>query len=196
MNSVPEPQVALNVDEIIITSQLYTRLPRPHNAEHVRANLLRLGECLGSNPKTLLDQLVSTAVDLCLAGSAGFSLLKSTSDGDSQFVWEAMAGVYASFVGGTTPRNFSPCGVTLDRNAPQLFHYPCRFFHYFNEVSPPIVEGLVLPMHAAGRPLGTLWVVSHHEERKFDIHDVDVMSNLCYLCIAALCTRTRLRNVS
>jgi GAF domain-containing protein len=53
-------------------------------------------------------------------------------------------------------------------------------------VEPAIVEGLVLPVQFDGIALGTLWVVSHDEERKFDAEDVRIMSALAYFTVAAL----------
>ena len=97
-----------------------------------------------------------------------------------------MAGVYAGYVGGTTPRDFSPCGTTLDRRSPQLFHYPGRLFTYFQAVEPPLVEGLVLPLTFDHISLGTIWIVSHDDERKFDREDVRVMTSLSYFTVAAL----------
>src|SRR5688572_24678767 len=73
------------------------------------------------------------------------------------FRWVALAGQYANYVGGTTPRDFSPCGVCLDRNAPQLYLWPARYFTYIRPITPPIVEGLVIPFHVDGRAIGTIW---------------------------------------
>lgn len=46
--------------------------------------------------------------------------------------------------------------VTLDYDSPQLFAYPGRYFHYFNDVDVPIVEGLVIPFRVGETMEGTV----------------------------------------
>ncbi len=175
------------LDDILITGELLLREVRP--AAYIAENqaLVGLARDMSGVPQNLLQGLVDRAVELCGAGSAGISLLKHEG-GRTFFQWEAMAGVYAQYAGGTTPRDHSPCGVTLDRGEPQLFHYPGRYFTYFNAVSPPIVEGLVVPFHLHGAILGTIWIVSHDGERKFDQEDVRIMTSLAEFTAAALRT--------
>ena len=72
-------------------------------------------------------------------------MLETNPGGGQVFRWTNLAGKLEKYTGGTTPRGFSPCGVTMDRDSPQLFSYPGRYFQYFNEVATPIVEGLVVP---------------------------------------------------
>jgi hypothetical protein len=104
------------------------------------------------SPERLLKQLVELGVELCKAGAAGVSLLKTGPDRDVIFHWAALAGVFA---------------------------YPARVFTYFNDVPTPIVEGRILPLYGVDRkPLGTIWVVSHDEGRNFDHGDVEVMQRL------------------
>jgi len=81
-------------------------------------------------------------------------------------------------VNGTTPRDFSPCGVCLDQNAPVLFSFPERRFTYFQSAGVPFVEGLVIPFAVAGRPIGTVWILTHTTEHAFDREDVRVMTEL------------------
>lgn len=169
------PQACL--EDVLITGEIGRRKPRrPDHAAENRA-LVTLAREMSDRPRQLLQRLLDIAVELCHAGSAGISLLKSGGDGE-YFLWEALSGVYAPYVGDTTPRGFSPCGTTLDRNAPQLFFYPARYFTYFGAVEPPIVEGLVIPLYAQGRPLGTIWIVSHDEDRRFDAEDVRIITSL------------------
>jgi signal transduction histidine kinase len=111
-------------------------------------------------------------------------MLRRNPDGEECFYWDALVGEYASFVGGTTPRSFSPCGTTIDRGTTQLFSYPGRFFPYLNDVSPQIVEGLVVPFFAAGKPLGTIWIVSH-DERTFGRLQAHLMEQIAAFCAAA-----------
>lgn len=179
--------------DILITDQLAMRpLRRTDEAAQLEA-LKAIAKEDTSPVKQLFSVVVQHAIRLCNAGSAGLSLLHSE-DNEQYFHWDALAGVLSGHVGDTTPRNFSPCGVTLDRRSPQLFSYPARCFNYFADVPIPIVEGLVIPIFVDGKGLGTLWIVSHDENRKFNSEDVQVMGSLAAFCEAALsCTATARR---
>jgi two-component system CheB/CheR fusion protein len=74
----------------------------------------------------------------------------------------------------------------MTRGTAQLYRYPARLYTYLSEASPPIVEGLVLPLRSASGPLGTIWIVSHAETRAFSEHDVAVMASLADFTSAAL----------
>lgn len=127
---------------------------------------------MADNPRNLLQKLVEVAVDLCAAHTAGVSLL----DGEV-FRWEAVAGVFASARGGTMPRNESPCGVCIDRDAVQLMHLADRCFPALL-AEPRFVEALLVPFHHEGRAIGTVWVVSHDANHVFDKEDERVVGVL------------------
>lgn len=148
--------------------------------------LLRLGQQMAENPDNLLRFLAGLALELCQAGSAGVSLLEGAPGGDALFKWVALAGEFAVYEDGATPHDWSPCGVCLDQGKPVLLSYPARHYTYLQQVPIPIVEVLVIPLMAGREPLGTIWVVSHEEGRKFDLEDVRVMVNLAHFTGAAL----------
>ena len=176
---------AFTVEDIVITSELHAR-KAPRTDGIAEANeYYRIAETLAESPAAALQELVNAGVALCNAGSCGLSVLERAA-GQPIFRWTHMAGVYAGYRGGTTPRDFSPCGTTLERRSPQLFRYPGRLFTYFQAVEPPIVEGLVLPLVFEHQPLGTIWIVSHDEQRRFNKEDVRVMTALGYFTVAAL----------
>ena len=175
-----------SLESILITDALAIRAPRQPDLQAEIEAFHALARQMASNPEGLLKALVLAAIRLCQAGSAGVSLLEQNSDGKEVFRWVALAGTYEGHEGGTTPRDFSPCGTCLDRNAPQLYSYPARRFTYFQPVVPPIVEGLVLPFGTEMAVLGTIWVVSHDESRHFDREDVRVMTALADFTAAAL----------
>jgi two-component sensor histidine kinase len=74
----------------------------------------------------------------------------------------------------------------VDCHAPQLFSYPARYFTYFAAVEPAIIEALVIPFYASGRPLGAIWILAHDAERHFDAEDVRLMTSLAEFTGAAL----------
>jgi GAF domain-containing protein len=175
-----------DVQQILATDQLAHRpTRRPRTAEENRA-IGELIRAMAGNEEAVLTTVTDAALRLCRAGSTGISLLEEHETEGPIFRWVALSGAYAGFVGGHTPRNFSPCGLCLGYRAPILLSYPGRIFQYFNAVEPPIVEGLVVPVSYAGEDLGTLWILSHEEARKFDGEDVRVMSNLANATAVAL----------
>ena len=162
---------------VLITEQLSSRICRRRTPQQEANSRLTLMQAANASTAELIDCFLKISIDLCRAGTAGLSLLEINASEKQEFRWTNLAGKLKNSVGGTTPRDFSPCGVTLDRNSPQLFAYPGRYFKYFNQVEVPIVEGLVIPFHV-GKTAGTVWIVSHDRQTKFDAEDARIMSSL------------------
>ena len=164
--------------EVDIRRELSSRPPRRPDSEALDVALAALARELTENPRSMLQRLVETALDLCHADTAGLSLL----EGDL-FRWEAVAGVFASYRDGTMPRAASPCGVCIDQNVTQLMHLPDRHFPALR-AEPRFVEALLIPFQVRGRPVGTVWVVSHTDARKFDREDERVVRTLAQFAAA------------
>ena len=191
--TLPAPNITepVRLEDVLITAQLARRPARPPNLQAENDAFFTITRALATGAKQddVLQMLVSAAAELCNAGTAGLSLLEApAAGGEVVFRWTHLAGHLASAVGGTTPRSFSPCGVTLDRAAPQLFSYPARYFSYFDSVPVPLVEGLVIPFSNTGAtgPTGTIWIVSHDEGRRFDWEDARIMTSLASFTAIAL----------
>jgi GAF domain-containing protein len=167
---------------VIITPELSRRPNVKGNRDQVGAALDKLAGRLFGSEQELLDALVRAALELCDAGTAGFSMLY---EDEQVFRWDALAGALAAAKGGTTPRTWSPCGTTLDFGTPQLFSNPSRCFEYFNNPTHHIFEGLVVPVYVGEKPLGTLWVASH-DDRKFDKEDLRVLQSFADFCGTAI----------
>ncbi|HEY9736824.1 MAG TPA: PAS domain S-box protein, partial [Trichocoleus sp.] len=181
-----EAPTSVTLDDVLITEVLAQRVPRTSNLQAEIQALHALARQLAEQPQTMLQTLVEVAKDLCQAGTAGVSLLDVTADGGEVFRWVAVAGTLEEYQGLTTPKNFSPCGTCLERQAPQVYFYPDRYFTRFQHAKPQIVEGLVIPFRTVTQPLGTIWVVSHDEARQFDSEDVRIMTSLADFTAAAL----------
>ena len=164
--------------EVDIRSQLSSRPPRLPEPDGLDRALAALAQEMTENPRSMLQRLVETALQLCRADTAGLSLL----EGDV-FRWEAVAGVFASYRDGTMPRAASPCGVCIDQNVTQLMHLPDRLFPALR-AEPRFVEALLIPFQVRGRPVGTVWVVSHSDARKFDREDERVVRTLAQFAAA------------
>jgi len=174
----------VTLDDILVTEELSQRSPRRPNWQAEAQAMQSLVRQMTRDSETLLQTLVETAVELCQAGTAGVSLLETTPDGEEVFCWSELAGRLAQPVDGAIPRDFSPWGVCLARGTSQLFFHPDRYFTYLQSANPPIVEALVLPLIADGHALGTIWILSHDEQRHFDWEDVRVMTSLADFAVA------------
>jgi signal transduction histidine kinase len=180
------PTEPVTLNDVLITYKLRTRRRRKANLYQENEALRALARKMASDPNKLIESLLETALELCCAGSAGLSLFETLPDGQRIFRWVCLAGQFKPYTGGTTPANFSPCGVTLERDAPQLFAYPERHFPYLAEAGLPIVEGLVIPIYVGTESPGTLWIVTHDDECKFDAEDVRVLTSLAEFTAGAL----------
>ncbi len=132
-----------------------------------------------------LDNLVTQAMELCKADSSGISLATKSDTGEPVFRWVAASGKMKDHLGGETPRHFSPCGVCVERNGPQLFSYPERFFAYLQGLGLPMAELLLIPFYADADCLGTVWVFCHEMRRQFDREDARILTSVTDLVAAA-----------
>jgi signal transduction histidine kinase len=174
------------LEDILVTHKLKSHRRRRPNSSDEIVTLYTLAKVMASSPIELVDKLLEAALELCSAGTAGLSVLETTLEGEQVFRWTHVAGLLSEHVGDSTQRNFSPCGTTLDRKSPQLFAYPGRRFQYLNGLDFTMVEALVVPVYLGDKIPGTIWVVSHDEELKFDCGDVRVMTGLAEFAGCAL----------
>jgi signal transduction histidine kinase len=165
------------LESILCTEELRRRPSRPPNYQKENAALVALSNALADTPRTVLQTLADTILEVCQSGSAGISLL-STDDGGKRFCWPAISGMWKQHIGGGTPRDFGPCGDVLDRNTPLLFGNVARRYTYFEPVTPPVAEALLVPFYVEGKAVGTIWAVAHDPQRKFDAEDERLMLSL------------------
>ncbi|MCS3969487.1 hypothetical protein M2178_003247 [Bradyrhizobium japonicum] len=95
--------------------------------------LVALAREMATAPSDILQKLAETALMLCRAHSAGFSLLEDR-DQKRVFRWRAVVGKRAPHAGRGAPRDFGPCGTVLDRNTAMLCSHPGRDLPYLGEV--------------------------------------------------------------
>ena len=176
MDTLIQPSGRSISDEVLITSQLEHRPHRPPDFEGEAQVLMLVAKQQLRRPDQVLDTLLNGAMALCGAGSAGISVIED--DGRGVFTWTHLVGSYGPQVGGSTPVDWSPCGVTVARGAPQLFCRPARCFTYFADLSPAIEEGLVVPFAIHGRIIATMWIVTHDPSWHFDSEHARVVSRL------------------
>ncbi len=166
------------LQEVDVLAEFAARPLRASNYQAECAAMTALAREMAENPHNLLQRLTELALDLCHADTVGISILS----GDI-FRWEALAGMFSSYRNGTMPRDASPCGVCIDRNATQLMSLADRCFPALR-AEPQFVEVLLIPFHDHGVPLGTIWIVAHSNDRKFDREDERIVRSLAQFASA------------
>jgi signal transduction histidine kinase len=161
---------------------------RPHRTRDlgIESKAFRiLARVMVDSPQHLPDTLLRLALKLCRAGTAGISLVETPPGSEPIFRWTSLAGLLKEHAAGFALRNFSPCGLSHDREAPQLFLYPARHFPFLNQLPVPVVEALVVPLIGVG-PAGAIWIFSHDESIVFDSEDVRILTDLADFTSSAL----------
>jgi signal transduction histidine kinase len=174
------------LDEVIITPELSRRTPRSSDLGAENKALVALAAELARSPQTVLQTVVDYAVKLCQADTAGISLLEVNQD-EEIFRLRAISGDFQGYIGNSIPRNLSASGTCVDRGEPQLFTYPYRYFTYVSKLPSAMVESLGVPLqNAQKQTIGTIWVGSYNELRKFDKEDVRLLKVLADFAVTAL----------
>lgn len=165
------------LDSILITHLLAGRPQRAALYAEENAALVALSAELVDAPDNVLQSLVDTACRLCESESAGISL-QEVADGKEIFRWHATSGRMTPCVNGVMPRDFSPCGVVVDRRATQLMADPARYYPYISQLGVEFREVLLAPFFKGKTAIGTVWITNHTTGREFDLEDVRLVENL------------------
>jgi PAS domain S-box-containing protein len=172
----------VSLESILCTDELDRRPLRAPDFEAENQALVALAQALANSPRSILQTLADTILDVLRCDSAGISLL--TRD-EKRFYWPAIAGVWKPHIGGGTPRDFGPCGDVLDRNMPLMFSHVERRYDYFSPVTPPVEECLLVPFYVQGKAVGTIWAIAHSDRRKFDAEDMRQLVSLAQFTSSA-----------
>ncbi|WP_312366182.1 HWE histidine kinase domain-containing protein [Ensifer sp.] len=152
--------------EVFITEELFRRPIDDADFLREKTALQELATHMIKDPDGVLPKFVQLAMEMTGGVSSGLSLYDGRS-APGIFHWKHLCGSLSAFEGATTPRNYSPCGVTLDQGAPVLTRHSERAYSWISDAGIEIPEVLLVPLYVGtDEPLGTLWVVSD-EERHF-----------------------------
>ena len=156
MNTFPStsfshPGVQAALADVDNKGKLRSRAFRQPDYEAEHRALLQLADAVAEHPSDVLQKLIDITCEVCRAHTAGLSLLE-THNGKELFRWEAVAGRYADCRNNTMPRNASPCGTTVDRNATHLMYMAERVFPAL-KADPPVVKALLLPFRSTEKRL-------------------------------------------
>lgn len=139
--------------------------------------LRRVTEVFAAHPEDVLQELVDIAMTCCSADSAGISLEEPDPEGQSTFRWVAVAGSFSRYIGGRTPRFYSPCGTCLDSKRPHLYRVTKPYYDFLGVAAEPITDGILIPWET-NEIRGTIWAVSHTSEEAFDRLDYELLKSL------------------
>ena len=178
-------QREFSVAEVYISEELRLRAPKRTDYLREKLALQDLAAMMADRPDDVLPRFVDLAMDLTGGVSAGLSLYEPDPP-PGVFRWRYLRGMLSPFEHATTPRNFSPCGVTLDRNSPVLSVHPERLYDWISDANIVVPEVLLVPLYLGGKePLGTLWIVAD-KEGHFDSGHARVMTELAAFVGVAL----------
>jgi two-component sensor histidine kinase len=179
--NVAGPIIALQPDpertDVFITDELHRRPPTTTDYFKEKLALQNLAARMADHPDEILPVLVDLAMEMTGSITGGLSLYEEN-PAPGVFRWHCLRGYLEKFNGGTTPRKFSPCGITLDENAPVLCRHPERTYTWLADANISLPECLLVPLYVGSSvPHGTLWLVSETEGH-FDSGHARVMSEL------------------
>jgi len=167
------------LEDILITRELARRPAPDGDAGREALAFQDLARQMVEHPEGLLPHLVQSAMMLCGAQSAGIAIYEPQPAAPGICRWWYVAGRYAPLGGMAMPRDDSPCGVCLDRNAPVLLSYPERVFAGVHETGLPHCEMLLAPLAVSGVvAFGALCVVAHDRGGQFSAGDARLLGDL------------------
>ena len=172
--SDPLTKSGMKLTDLLSDELFRQRVAKTRSKERESVALRRLSRAFAENPETVLQALVDTAVEFCGADSAGISLEEPEK---ATFRWVVVAGSFAQYLDGRTPRDYSPCGTCLDAGRPQIYQVTQPYYDYLGVRAEPILDGLLIPWSNEFLR-GTLWAVSHRSEQEFNYDDYELLSSL------------------
>lgn len=159
MNAIPRVSAGL-ADAVYPEGALAARSVPAMDVGQDKRAIQELAARMVDEPQAVLPRFVELAMQIAGGVSAGFSIYEG-GPGAGVFRWRHLHGSLAAFENATTPRDFSPCGVVLDRAAPVLTVHSERAYDWISRENIVLPEVLLVPLFAGpDEPLGTLWVVS------------------------------------
>jgi GAF domain len=137
---------------------LDSRLPGQIDLNREKLAVRDIARQMATNPTQVLPTLVDLTIELCRAVAGGISMYEKAGE---VFRWHHLRGTLERFTGATTPRDYSPCGITLDNKSPILVQKPERVYSWLVDAGVSLPECLLVPLYVGeAEPLGTLWIVS------------------------------------
>ena len=152
---------------------------RARNITVLPEAMRRIAHAFIEEPESILQVLVESAVEFCGADSSAISLEidEAIRTEEAYYNWVAIAGQYAGMYNTIFPHYPTGCAVCLERGRPQHIRADKRFFDILGVTSPPVTDGLMLPMQT-GKTRGTIYILAHERQEAFDLGDLQLMEIL------------------
>ncbi|HEX8642956.1 MAG TPA: HWE histidine kinase domain-containing protein [Allosphingosinicella sp.] len=175
---------------VFVSDEMAARPPKRADCQREKKAMLDLAARLADASGEVLPRFVELAMEITGGVSAGLSIFDADREPDL-FRWKHLHGSLARFEGATTPRDNSPCGVTLDAGSPVLAAHPERLYDWIAAEKLILPEVLLVPLNVGGDDaLGTLWVVADASGH-FDTGDAQALTDLAVFVGMALLVRKR-----
>lgn len=178
-------ETGVELHDLLEDVDFLARPPARRTPDRSFQALTRLAHVFAETPDAVLQELVDLAVECCGADSAGISLETKNEAGENVFRWVAIAGSFAQYLNGTTPRFFSPCGTCLDTGRPQHYRVTKPYYDFLGVTADEISDGMLIPW-VNDNLRGTIWAVAHHSREAFDQEDYKLLSSLADFASMAL----------
>jgi two-component sensor histidine kinase len=193
--ATPEATIAtrpVTFEEVYVTRELDQRPARVSDHRQIKQAIQELALHMVDGPEKVLARFVALAMEIGEGVSAGISI--ATLDASPPiFTWAYLTGSLAAFEGATTPRNDSPCGVTLDEDKAILTRHSERYYSWIADVNVVLPEVLLVPLNRGLEKLGTLWVVSDQLSHFNRAHVEGVTEIAAFVSIALRMQQTESR---
>jgi hypothetical protein len=171
----------VKIEDLLDSGEFLSRQHKQPKLTDREAQAMRRLQKIGfQTPQAILQELVQIVVDFCEADSAGISLEEVNETGEPQFRWIVVAGSFARYLNGTTPRFYSPCGTCVDRGVAQHYQVTHPYYNFLGVSAEPILDGILIPWHSENM-LGTLWAVSHSANDAFDMGDYEFLHKIAVI---------------
>jgi two-component sensor histidine kinase len=147
--------------KVFVTEELDARPAGQADFLKEKMALQDLAARLVGDPEGVLPRFVELAMQMTYGDAAGLSIFEPEG---AVFRWMHLCGSLAAFEGATTPRDYSPCGITLDRRVPVLCRHPEWAYDWVADANIALPEVLLVPLFVGGQdPVGTLWIASEQD---------------------------------
>ncbi len=174
--------IAVALQGVLITDQLARRRDRPILSTFTNAVMAELDRLLAEAPDQYVEEVARAAMILPGAQSGGVSGLDAASSACHTL---AVLGSWEKHRGSCALLDEVLCPLALEHKMLLAIAHPQRGFRQLGAVYPPVVETLMMPFFAGGRPVGVVWSVFHQGDAPFDRHDAYMVEELGRVLTAA-----------
>lgn len=185
-------QARANTSHVYYTDELMQRPARRTDYLREKLAMQDLASQMADHPEDVLPHFVDLAMELTGGVAAGISLYEKDPM-PGIFRWRYLRGSLAPFEGATTPRDFSPCGITLDEKRPVLSRNPELVYDWISDAKIVVPEVMLVPLYIGGQePLGTLWIVADQAGHFDSGHAREITELASFVGVALRMHRTEL----